>query len=123
MIAPSVYSAAPSAPPQSSSAPTVRFATPDDDKFVADLQELAFGPGRFARTAYRITDREGLEQMHLGPLRRELSRYAREFGTLRSALTRALSARRGVAESPLAEHLPGLLQDALDYIVRAQVSA
>ena len=51
MIAPSVYSPAPSAPPQPG-LPTCRFATPDDDKFVEDLQELAFGPGRFARTAY-----------------------------------------------------------------------
>jgi predicted N-acetyltransferase YhbS len=56
MIAPSVSSAAPSAPPQSSS-PTTRLATPDDDKFVDDLQELAFGPGRFARTAYRVRER------------------------------------------------------------------
>jgi predicted N-acetyltransferase YhbS len=56
MIAPSVLSAVPSAPPQSSS-PTTRFATPDDDKFVDDLQELAFGPGRFARTAYRVRER------------------------------------------------------------------
>ena len=57
MIAPSAYSAAPSAPPQSLSAPTIRFATSDDDKFVDDLQELAFGPGRFARTAYRVRER------------------------------------------------------------------
>jgi predicted N-acetyltransferase YhbS len=56
MIAPSVYSPAPSAPPQHGS-PTWRFATPDDDKFVDDLQELAFGPGRFARTAYRVRER------------------------------------------------------------------
>ena len=56
MIAPSLVSAAPSAP-QQSAAPTFRFATPDDDQFVADLQELAFGPGRFARTAYRVRER------------------------------------------------------------------
>ena len=56
MIAPSLVPAAPSAPPQSSS-PTFRFATPADDKFVEDLQELAFGPGRFARTAYRVRER------------------------------------------------------------------
>ncbi|MBI4922032.1 MAG: N-acetyltransferase [Devosia nanyangense] len=37
--------------------PSIRFATPDDDKFVEDLQELAFGPGRFARTAYRVRER------------------------------------------------------------------
>ena len=56
MIAPSVSSAAPSAPPQSGS-PSTRFASADDDKFVDDLQELAFGPGRFARTAYRVRER------------------------------------------------------------------
>lgn len=56
MIAPSVFSAAPSAPPQPGM-PSIRFATPDDDKFVEDLQELAFGPGRFARTAYRVRER------------------------------------------------------------------
>jgi predicted N-acetyltransferase YhbS len=56
MIAPSVYSAAPSAPPQPH-APTWRFATPDDDQFVEELQALAFGPGRFARTAFRVRER------------------------------------------------------------------
>ncbi len=56
MIAPSVYSPAPSAPPQPGLL-SYRFATPDDDEFVADLQELAFGPGRFARTAYRVRER------------------------------------------------------------------
>ena len=61
MIAPSVHSAAPSAPPQSSS-PTFRFATPDDDNFVDDLQALAFGPGRFARTAFRVRERFPIDQ-------------------------------------------------------------
>ncbi|HEX4394507.1 MAG TPA: N-acetyltransferase [Mycobacterium sp.] len=56
MIAPSVYSVAPSAPPQPGS-PNVRAATAADDQFVDDLQELAFGPGRFARTAYRVRER------------------------------------------------------------------
>jgi len=37
--------------------PTVRFATPADDQFVEDLQALAFGPGRFARTAFRVRER------------------------------------------------------------------
>ncbi|MEP7241774.1 MAG: N-acetyltransferase, partial [Devosia sp.] len=55
MIAPS-YSPAPSAPPQAG-LPSWRIATPQDDKFVANLQELAFGPGRFARTAYRVRER------------------------------------------------------------------
>lgn len=56
MIAPSASVAAEAAPPQLG-LPTVRFATPDDDKFVDDLQALAFGPGRFARTAYRVRER------------------------------------------------------------------
>ena len=37
--------------------PTVRFATPDDDAYVEDLQALAFGPGRYARTAFRVRER------------------------------------------------------------------
>jgi len=56
MIAPSALSAAPSAPPQPG-LPTWRFATPDDDAFVDDLQAMAFGPGRFARTAFRVRER------------------------------------------------------------------
>ena len=56
MFAPSVASADLSAPPQSH-APTVRFGTPADDQFVEDLQALAFGPGRFSRTAFRVRER------------------------------------------------------------------
>jgi len=52
----SVYQPAPSAPPQPG-LPTWRFATPDDDAFVEELQALAFGPGRFARTAFRVRER------------------------------------------------------------------
>jgi predicted N-acetyltransferase YhbS len=52
----SVYQPAPSAPPQPG-APTWRFATPDDETFVEELQALAFGPGRFARTAFRVRER------------------------------------------------------------------
>ena len=37
--------------------PTVRFATPDDNDFVEALHALAFGPGRFARTAFRVRER------------------------------------------------------------------
>lgn len=51
----------------------------------------------------------------LGPLRRELSRYAREFSSLRSAIHRATGARNVVAASPLLEHLPLLLQEAEDF--------
>ena len=52
----SVYQPAPSAPPQHG-LPTYRLATPADDAFVEDLQALAFGPGRFARTAFRVRER------------------------------------------------------------------
>ena len=37
--------------------PTVRVATATDDQFVEELQALAFGPGRFARTAFRVRER------------------------------------------------------------------
>ncbi len=37
--------------------PTVRIATAADDAFVDDLQAIAFGPGRFARTAFRVRER------------------------------------------------------------------
>jgi predicted N-acetyltransferase YhbS len=56
MIASSVHSA-PQAAPSQLSLPTVRFATQADDHFVEELQALAFGPGRFARTAFRVRER------------------------------------------------------------------
>jgi len=37
--------------------PYVRPATPADDAFVEELQAIAFGPGRFARTAFRVRER------------------------------------------------------------------
>lgn len=48
--------AAPLEPPQRGF-PVSRFATPQDDEFVENLQALAFGPGRFARTAFRVRER------------------------------------------------------------------
>lgn len=56
MVEPSptpVVEAAPLHPGQ----PSVRFATPNDDEFVEYLHALAFGPGRFARTAFRVRER------------------------------------------------------------------
>ena len=55
MITPSVQSA-PLEPPQRAF-PVCRPATPADDSFVDNLQALAFGPGRFARTAFRVRER------------------------------------------------------------------
>jgi predicted N-acetyltransferase YhbS len=43
--------------PPSLGLPTVRFATADDAAFVEDLHAIAFGPGRFARTAFRVRER------------------------------------------------------------------
>jgi len=56
MIVTSAYEPAPSAPPQPAPA-TLRIATPADDAFVDELQAAAFGPGRFARTAFRVRER------------------------------------------------------------------
>jgi predicted N-acetyltransferase YhbS len=36
---------------------TVRVATAADDAFIDELQAIAFGPGRFARTAFRVRER------------------------------------------------------------------
>ena len=56
MIDTSPLSAVEAAPPQLG-LPTVRFATPDDEPFIEELQAIAFGPGRFARTAFRVRER------------------------------------------------------------------
>jgi predicted N-acetyltransferase YhbS len=56
MIASSVF---PAVPPAVSPAglPVTRRATPADDDFVEELHAIAFGPGRFARTAFRVRER------------------------------------------------------------------
>jgi predicted N-acetyltransferase YhbS len=43
-------------PPHLSGVPYVRPATSADDDFVDELQAIAFGPGRFARTAFRVRE-------------------------------------------------------------------
>jgi predicted N-acetyltransferase YhbS len=53
----STLSAASVAAPPQPGLPVWRFATPEDETFVSDLQALAFGPGRFARTAFRVRER------------------------------------------------------------------
>jgi zinc transporter len=64
-----------------------------------------------------LSDREGLDHLPLGPLRREVARHARECAALRSALGRALSGRQGEkgGDSLLAAFLPPMLQDAEDF--------
>lgn len=61
MISPSVSAADMAAQP-ALGLPTFRIATPADDTFVEDLQALAFGPGRFARTAFRVRERFAIDK-------------------------------------------------------------
>ncbi len=49
--------AAPMAVPLAPTEISIRPATPNDDRWVEHLQELAFGPGRFARAAFRVRER------------------------------------------------------------------
>ncbi len=49
--------AIPAAADLAPSSPVVRPATVADDVYIEDLQALAFGPGRFARTAFRVRER------------------------------------------------------------------
>lgn len=90
-----------------------RFAAIVETRLALLAREL----GRFEDAV--LGDREGPDQLPLGPLRRELSRHTREFMSLRSALHRALSGRalsaqRGAADNPLLAHLAPMLQDAED---------
>lgn len=86
------------------------------EEFVALLEQRL---AALARDLGHIEDEvladRGNDQSRLGPLRRELSRYAREFSGLRSAIHRATSTRHSVSASPLMEHLPQLAQDAEDF--------
>lgn len=49
--------AAAAAAPLPSGQLSVRAATPADEAYIDDLQAIAFGPGRFARTAFRVRER------------------------------------------------------------------
>jgi zinc transporter len=62
-----------------------------------------------------LADRDHIGREVLGPLRRELSRYAREFAALRGAIYRVTTGRGVVGGSPMAEHLAGLQQQAEDF--------
>ncbi len=54
--------AAAKAAPLSANSITIRLATLGDDAWVAYLQELAFGPGRFARAAFRVRERHPIDK-------------------------------------------------------------
>ncbi|GHA17442.1 N-acetyltransferase GCN5 [Devosia pacifica] len=60
MIASSLSPAAP-LPSHMPGIPYVRPATETDDEFVADLHALAFGPGRYARTAFRVREQYSID--------------------------------------------------------------
>jgi len=61
-----------------------------------------------------LADRDHIGREVLGPLRRELSRYAREFSALRGAIYRATTMRGAALSGPLTELLPALHQQAED---------
>jgi zinc transporter len=61
-----------------------------------------------------LADRDHIGREVLGPLRRELSRYAREFSALRGAIYRATTVRGAMLSGPLTELLPALHQQAED---------
>lgn len=42
--------------------PTVRIANSADDAFIDALQAIAFGPGRFSRTAFRVRERFPIDE-------------------------------------------------------------
>lgn len=66
--------------------------TPEDDPAIEKLSERTFGPGRFARSAYRL--REGVEH------RRELS-YTARIGTLLVGSVRLTPIKIGEAKALL----------------------
>ncbi|MEI9929377.1 MAG: CorA family divalent cation transporter [Rhizomicrobium sp.] len=61
-----------------------------------------------------LSDRTDLDLARLGPVRRELARYHREFASLRTAYHRAIAGRSAHVEGPVAPHLSTLLQAAED---------
>ncbi|HEY0267191.1 MAG TPA: CorA family divalent cation transporter [Rhizomicrobium sp.] len=62
-----------------------------------------------------LADRDHVGRDALSPLRREISRHAREFSGLRSAIHRVLGTRHVVEASPLLARLPQVLQEAEDF--------
>lgn len=53
--------APPAGEPRQRAKPTFRLANAHDNQFVEDLQALAFGPGRFSRTAFRVRERFAID--------------------------------------------------------------
>ena len=79
--------------------PTVRLATPADDAYIEELQAIAFGPGRFSRTAFRVRERF--------PIDETLSLVAEVDGTACGSVWMtpiSVSGRKGYLLGPLATH-------------------
>lgn len=78
---------------------SVRPATPADDAFIDDLQAIAFGPGRFSRTAFRVRERFAIDP--------SLSLVAEVDGTPSGAVWMtpiSVGGRNGYMLGPLATH-------------------
>jgi predicted N-acetyltransferase YhbS len=71
---------------------TIRAETPDDDAAIERLHERTFGPGRYARTAFRIREGRG----HLLPLS-----FTASIGTLLVGSVRLTPVRIGAAPALL----------------------
>lgn len=91
--------AAVSTSPLPAGVPYVRFATGADDAFVEELQAIAFGPGRFARTAFRVRERF--------PIDKSLTLIAEVDGTPCGSVWMtpiSVGGRNGYLLGPLATH-------------------
>lgn len=62
-----------------------------------------------------LSDAEGLDRAGLGPVRRELARFHREFAGLRAAYHRALAGKGAASGNPIWPLLPELLQGVEDF--------
>lgn len=62
-----------------------------------------------------LADKGELDRATLGPVRREIGRFHREFAALRASYHRAMTGRGERGDNPIARHLPDLLQTADDF--------
>jgi zinc transporter len=76
---------------------------------------LAVLSGELGRFEDEVLAERSSDQSRLGPLRRELSRYVREFSGLRGAINRVTSSRYAGGIGPLVPYLALLQQDAEDF--------
>ena len=96
---------------------SVRPATPHDDVFVEELQAIAFGPGRFARTAFRVRERF--------PIDASLSLIAEVDGTPCGAVWMtpiSVGGLKGYLLGPLATH-PNFRKRGAGKLLAREVSA